>query len=173
MKKFILIIIALFISTNSFSQELDLGIKAGANFATITDYDNASSITGFLAGAFATIKFSDKIAIQGDLLYSQQGANFDAEELDLDYINFPIVLKYYLFKRLNIHAGSQFGFLINDTNLGTESYDLSGVIGVGLDLPLGLRVDGRYNFGVTDILDIVNVKGKNSVFSLSLGFSFI
>ena len=32
----------------------------------------------------------------------------------------------------------------------TESTDVSGVVGLGLDLPLGFRVDGRYNFGLTE-----------------------
>ncbi len=171
MKKLILLVFTIFLTTNSFSQGIDVGIKAGATFATITDVAGLSNKTGFLAGAFATIKFSDKIAIQGDLLYSQQGAEFDGGEFDLDYINFPIVFKYYIVKRLNIHAGPQFGVVVSDNNLGNESYDLSGVIGVGLDLILGLRVDARYNAGITDILDFA--KGKNSVFSIAVGFSFI
>ena len=29
--------------------------------------------------------------------------------------------------------------------------EISGIIGLGYDLPFGLRIDGRYNFGLTDI----------------------
>jgi len=171
MKKLILLVFTVLITTTTFAQGIDVGIKAGATFATITDIPDTSTKTGFLAGAFVTLKFSDKIAIQGDALFSQQGTEFDGGEFDLDYINFPIVFKYYIVKRLNIHAGPQFGVVVNDNDLGYESYDLSGVIGVGLDLILGLRVDARYNAGITDILDFA--KGKNSVFSIAVGFSFI
>ena len=55
-----------------------------------------STKTGYVGGAFVTIKFSDKIAIQGDLLYSQQGVELDVDKINLDYINFPLVLKYYI-----------------------------------------------------------------------------
>ena len=100
MKKLFVIVFTVLLTSTAFAQGLDIGIKAGVNFATINGGPDVSSITGFLAGGFATIKFSDKIAIQGDLLYSQQGAEFDAGEFKLDYINVPIVFKYYLVKRL-------------------------------------------------------------------------
>ena len=182
MKKLILIVFAIFLTTTTFAQGIDVGIKAGATFANLTDIDDASTKTGFLIGAFATLKFSDKLALQGDLLYSQQGADFDAGKIDLDYINFPVVIKYYIVKRLNIQAGPQFGYVINDNlnNTRFESFDVSGVVGIGVDLPLGFRVTGRYNFGLTDIsfVDIYDgvsfdTNTKNSVFSLTAGFSFL
>jgi len=128
--------------------------------------------TGLLVGAFVTLKFSDKLALQGDVLFSQQGAEVNLGDIDLDYINMPIVLKYYIVKRLNIQAGPQFGFLTKD-HLSSESYDVSGVVGVGVDLPLGFRVDGRYNFGLTKIFPTTESSVKNSVVSIAVGFSFI
>ena len=54
----------------------------------------------------------------------------------------------------------------------TESNDVSGVVGLGLDLPLGFRVDGRYNFGLTEVFpDLADV--KNQVFSLSIGWTLL
>ena len=55
-----------------------------------------------------------RLRLQGDVLYSQQGAEFDLGKVDLDYVNVPIVFKYYLVKRLNLHVGPQFGFLVSD-----------------------------------------------------------
>ena len=161
-------------TAKSFSQGVDLGIKVGANFATLTELPNVDTRTGLNFGAFFTIKFNDKIAIQGDVLYSQQGAEFDLDKVDLDYVNVPIVFKYYLVKRLNLHVGPQFGFLVSDFDASEfedsyESTDVSGVVGLGLDLPLGFRVDGRYNFGLTEFLPDV----KNNVFSLSVGWSIL
>ncbi len=183
MKKLIITVFTILLSATTFAQGIDVGIKAGANFATLTDVSDVSTRTGLLIGAFVTLKFSDKMALQGDVLYSQQGANVDIDgvkDFELDYINFPIVFKYYIVKRLNIQAGPQFGTVVNDNDLGGfQSFDVSGVVGIGVDLPLNLRVTGRYNFGLSDI-SFVNIDGysfdtsaKNSVFSLSVGFSFL
>ncbi len=167
MKKIILLLFIVLSSSVVIAQGIDLGIKAGANFADITDVDNASSRSGLIFGAFATLKFSDKIAIQGDLLYSQKGT----EDIDLDYINLPVVFKYYLVKRLNIHAGPQFGINIKDDDTDSEPADVSGVVGLGVDLPLGFRIDGRYNFGLTKIIDQSN--SKHSVISIAVGWTII
>ena len=174
MKKIIFLALMVLFTAKSLSQGVDLGIKVGANFATLTELPNVDTRTGLNFGAFFTIKFNDKIAIQGDVLYSQQGAEFDLDKVDLDYVNVPIVFKYYLVKKLNLHIGPQFGFLVSDFDASEfedsyESTDVSGVVGLGLDLPLGFRVDGRYNFGLTEFLPDV----KNNVFSLSVGWTLL
>ena len=187
MKNFILIVFTVLFTTIAFAQGIDLGIKAGATFANLTNVTDASTKTGFVGGAFVTIKFSDKIAIQGDLLYSQQGAKLELEldDINLNYIIFPIVLKYYIIKRINIQAGPQFGTVVND-NLGEVfgpndiiSFDITGVVGIGIDLPLNLRITGRYGFGLSEFSfiefegDTKETNSKNSVFSLTAGFSFL
>lgn len=181
MKKLIFAVITLFIGTTAFSQEIDLGVKAGANFANISDVDDLSSKTGFQAGIFAGINFTDKVGIQADLLYSQQGAEFDAGEFDLSYVNVPVVLKYYLVQGLNVQAGPQFGFIVDDKIsldvfgdiADAEKADVSGIVGAGYDFPFGVRVDARYNFGFTDVSKDVDGKNKNSVISIALGYSFL
>lgn len=165
------------------SQNIDLGIKVGANFATISDVTGADSKTGFVVGAFAGAKLGDKFGIQGDLLYSQQGAEFEIGDVDLSYVNVPVVAKYFVTDKFNIQLGPQFGFIVDDNIksdiLEAESFDLSGVAGIGLHLPFGLRADARYNFGLTDILkstdsDIkVSEPGKNTVITISVGYSFL
>ncbi|MDT0554987.1 porin family protein [Patiriisocius hiemis] len=184
MKKLILITLALISTSTFFGQGLDLGIKAGVNFATITDASGLDNRTGFVGGVFVGGKFNDKIGLQADLLYSQQGAEFELGEFDLNYVNVPIVLKYYLTDIVNVQLGPQFGILIDDdtqtvvgetiNDIATNDFDLSGVVGVGLDIPLGIRVEGRYNFGLSDVPDNDGFdKGKNSVITLSLGYSFL
>ena len=187
MKNFILLFFMLLLSATTFAQGIDLGIKGGATFANLTGVTDGSSKIGFVGGAFVTIKFSDKIAIQGDLLYSQQGVELDVDKINLDYINFPIVLKYYIIKRVNIQAGPQFGTVIND-NLGEvigpndiNSFDITGIVGIGIDLPLNLRITGRYGFGLSEFyfsefenfIVTKETNTKNSVFSLTAGFSFL
>jgi len=178
MKKLAVLVVAILLSTSGFAQGLDFGVKAGANFSSFSDASNVSNKTGFLGGIFAAVKFGDKLAIQPELLYSQQGAEFDTGKIDLNYVNVPVIVKYYLFQGFNLQAGPQFGFVVDDNvskvfNNVTEaeSFDLTGVLGLGYDFAFGLRFDGRFNFGLSDTFS--EGKGKNSVFSLALGYSFL
>lgn len=175
-KLFFLSILGIFAFNVSTAQSLDFGPKIGANFSNLSDasglkFDNK---TGLQAGIFLGIKF-DSFAIQPELLYSQQGADSDFGDFNLDYVTIPVILKYYLIGGLNIQVGPQFGFVVNDDfpsaeDIDTNSFDFSGAVGAGVDLPLGFRVAARYNFGITDVTDN---GGKNGVFSVALGFSFL
>jgi len=178
MKKLILIVFTSMICTSLSAQGLDFGIKAGANFTSLSDATGFSDKTGFVFGVFAGAKFGESVGIQADLLYSQQGATFNRKDIDLNYLNIPVVLKYYLTESINVQGGPQFGFVVNDNykeitnNLKeAESFDLMGVVGIGLELPLGIRASGRYHFGLTEI-DKENNR-KNSVITLALGYSFL
>jgi Outer membrane protein beta-barrel domain len=178
MKKLLILVLAIGFSTQTFSQGLDFGIKAGANFANITDATGLTNKTGFVVGVFAGAKLNDKLGIQGDLLYSQQGAKFDAGEIDLNYVIIPVVIKYYITESLNLQAGPQFGFVVDDNFkevfIGVseaESFDLTGVVGAGFEFPFGIRVSGRYNFGLTDIMK--SGDGKNTVATVAVGYSFL
>lgn len=181
MKK-VLIALLVIISTNTLSaQGLDFGVKAGVNFSSIRDASGLDNRTGFVAGIFLGGKLNDNLGVQADLLYSQQGAEFEFGSFDLDYINVPIVLKYFVSESLNIQLGPQFGVIINDdaqtllgetiNDIATNDFDISAVVGLGFDLPMGIRLDGRYNFGLTDVSK--NSEGKNSVITLAVGYSFL
>lgn len=156
------------------AQSLDLGLKLGANFANLNDASGFKNKTGLQAGAFAAIGF-DHWAIQPEVLYSQQGAKTDFGDFDLDYVSVPVMLKFYLIGNvLNVQAGPQFGFLTHQSlkdQIEAKDVDVSGTVGLGVDLPFGFRLDGRYNFGFSDALN--NDKGKNGVFSLAVGYSFL
>ncbi|HLS12366.1 MAG TPA: porin family protein [Flavobacteriaceae bacterium] len=184
MRKLFFIVLIGFLGVGiSTAQELDLGLKVGANFAEFSDVKGAdlSNKTGFQIGAFAAIRMGN-VAIQPELLYSQQGAKFNHEKIELDYVNVPVMLKYYLIQGLNLQVGPQFGFVVND-NIGkvfneiaeSNDFDVSGLVGVGLDLPFGIRLDGRYNFGFSDAIksNSGGPSAKNSVFTLSIGYSFL
>jgi opacity protein-like surface antigen len=177
----IIFITLMFLSITSFSQSKEcncsIGIKVGMNFSSITDATGLSNRTGYQAGFFAGVKFNDFIGIQADLLYSQQGADFDLDKLDLNYINIPVLFKYYVIRGLNLQAGPQFGFVMNDNfedffeDVEAEKFDLTGVVGVGYDLFTRIKLEARYNFGITDIRK--DEDWKNTVVSLSLGYSFL
>lgn len=178
MKKLLIVCALFFGFTSVQAQEIDLGIKAGANFASVSDAKDLDNKTGFRAGAFFGLKY-DNIGIQPELIYSEQGGESgnDFGDFELNYVNIPVMFKYYIIGDIiNVQVGPQFGFVVNDdlpdaSDVESKDFDLSGAAGIGVEVPFGFRLEARYNFGLTDIAD--NQSGKNSVISVALGWSFL
>lgn len=177
MKKIGLVaILTLFVSAAAFSQaQIALGLKGGVNISKF-DESAADNITSVHAGAFALIKLT-KIGIQPEILFSQQGAKFDGQELKNSYVTIPVMLKVYLISGLNLQAGPQFGFLTKaelegqDVKDAFKGSDISANIGLGWDLPFGLTVDARYNLGLQDVTDDPSFDAlKSRVIQLSIGY---
>jgi len=184
----------------AFSQaSVALGLKGGLNFSKIDPSAGTSNIdnaTGFHAGIFGLVKVA-MIGVQPEIIFSKQGSTFQVDtenyEANFDYINVPILLKFYLPLGLNIQAGPQFGFLtvadLKNTATSTTSpddvkglfsdkSDMAVAIGAGWDLPFGLTVDARYNIGLSDMSFTPNgassqVEFKNKVIQLSVGYKLI
>jgi hypothetical protein len=135
---------------------------------------------------------ADIFSIQVEALYSGQGFKYDFEsilgeneevEYQLDYINVPVLAKVYVLEGLSLEVGPQFSFKVNeeidgdptddegDTDLD-EANDFEFGIAAGLTFQtqMGLFATGRYNMGLTDIID--DVDGKNSVFQIGVGYKF-
>ncbi|APG59382.1 porin family protein [Christiangramia salexigens] len=161
------------------------GIKAGVNFASLNgdDLDDLDGRTNFHLGALAEFGLSETFSIQPEVMYSGQGAKLkeSGEELTIqfDYINVPVLAKFYATEGLSLEVGPQFGFNINskmefdgDTEEieDSEGFDLSGAFGVGYQLDQGIFFQARYNLGLTDVITDEDV--KNGVFQFSAGFRF-
>lgn len=178
MKKTLLTLSMVLVASIAFSQaKIELGLKGGANFAN-TDISGAESITAYHAGLYGMVKIAN-IGIQPELLLSKQGSEFPAGgEFNLNYVNIPVMFKYYLPMGLNFQAGPQFGFLLkaedqagNDLKDGLKSSDLSAAVGAGWDAPFGLSFTARYVMGLSDINDTAGASSvKNKMFQLSLGY---
>src|SRR5690606_14589683 len=148
---------------------------------------------GFHVGAVAEIKFNDKFSLQPEVLYSAQGAKEKGEgdgKMNNDYINIPIMAKYYFVEGFSIEAGPQVGFLMKseakgenasvDTKDFYKSVDFGLGIGLAYDLPMGLFVNARYNIGLSKINEDFDFGGitvetedlKNNVIQIGVGFKF-
>ena len=167
------------------AQEISFGAKAGVNFASLNgdDLEDLDSRTNFHLGAVVEFSLSEQFSIQPEVMYSGQGAKIkeggEEATLQFDYINIPILAKYYVTEGLSLELGPQIGLNINsklefdgDTEEieDTESLDLAGAFGLGYKLDQGLFFQARYNLGFTDISKDEDV--KNGVFQLSVGYSF-
>ncbi len=192
MKK-IFFVTVLFVGTTglSFGQvAFSVGIKGGPNFATI-EGENLDEVysnrTGYHAGAFISLK-ATKFGIQPEVIFSSQGSTIELSQeglLRFNYINIPVMVKFYPVSFLNFQVGPQFGFLTSaeeviagieaDVSSLYKDSDLTMALGFGLELPFGLNLDARYNLGVSDINDdpAQNALIKNQVYQVSLGFRFV
>ena len=192
MRKLILVS-ALFLGLATISHAqvgFSAGVKGGLNFSQI-EGDNVNDIyetrTGYNAGAFVNIKIQ-RLGIQPEVMFSSQGSKLDLNQSTIhkfNYINIPVLVKFYPVDFLSLQAGPQFGFMSsakqiidNATEDITTIYkdsDISLALGIGLELPFGLNVEGRYNVGVSDINDDPNTADllKNQVYQVSVGFRFL
>ena len=183
MKK--LLLSALFVTAFGFTtqaQEVQFGVKAGVNIADLGgDVDTEGSLTSFHVGGVAEVKLTETFSVQPELLYSMQGANIaDGVDLELSYLNVPIMAKYYVMEGLSIEAGPQVGFLLSadqdgeDVKDTVKSVDFALNGGVAYDLQMGVFFQARYSAGLSDINDVdgVDMKATNNVFSLSVGYKF-
>ena len=203
MKKIILTVAAVMaLSTAAKAQDTNsgnvkLGIKAGLNVATVTGDvpDDVESRAGFHAGIVAEFKVAPNFSIQPELLYSQQGFKYDLAEdgfivattLKLDYLNLPVLAKYYVIEGFSIEAGPQFGYRLSSklkyeaSGIGnyeadfedeTNEVDFSLVGGLAYDLPIGLFFQARYTAGLSKINNDNDGSTKNGVFQASVGYKF-
>ena len=202
MKKLLLLTFLLGAFTMN-AQEITFGAKAGLNISSwagdeTEDYD---SRTSFHLGATAEIAISDVFSLQPELLFSSQGvksefsdSGFSSENsLVTNYIQIPVMAKYYVTEGLSLEAGPQIGFLMSANSEGsltfdgeTESYDedvkeLFNSLDFGLNIGAGYKLDSglnfalRYNLGLSNLVDGADDEDfsvTNRVLQLSVGFTF-
>lgn len=187
-------------ATGLAQQQVKFGPKAGVNLANLSGMDDTDMKIGFHVGAVAEIKFNDKFSLQPELLYSAQGTKIDMSmdipmigklefeyKTNLDYINIPIMAKYYFVEGFSVEVGPQVSFLIKaeekaksdgesetlDIKDGLNSIDFGLGFGLAYDLSQGLFINARYNLGLTDIVKDNNGDAvKNSVIQVGVGFKF-
>ena len=95
-----ILILASLIPITHFSQHfsLGLGIKAGLNFANVTNASsiNSKSQTGFHVGALLAPSSKTILSSRTELLYSRQGYNYstgtNTGSVNLDYVLFAQML---------------------------------------------------------------------------------
>lgn len=190
MKKIILIAFtALFACAVMNAQDhnrMYFGPKLGLNITTITNTDYNSWRAGVNVGAFALYHYNEYIGAQAELLYSMGGANYgNGNNIKTGYIAIPILAKIYLYDRLALNLGPQFGFRVYD-KIGTPSdfdykddnafnvFDLQFQLGLSYEFNFGLMADFRYGIGLTNAIKSSYNGGnnKNQMFQLSVGWMF-
>ncbi|AXG72086.1 outer membrane protein beta-barrel domain protein [Kordia sp. SMS9] len=197
MKKIYILFVVLGIGFTANAQKISFGFKGGLNSSWVTG-DSSDGITpriGVHLGVMSEFSLSEKFSIQPELIYSQQGAQQDVaftldgftiqeEELKArqNYVNLPVLAKYYITENFSIEAGPQIGFLLSaeqegagievDAKDALKSIDFAASLGVSYKLNSGLSFGARYNAGVSNVNDVEGVTDDNfnGVLQVSIGY---
>jgi hypothetical protein len=177
MKKILLLAVFTVLGfANVNAQEIKFGAKAGLNFSTVngSNTNNIDYVTSYHVGVVSEIPISDKFSFQPEIMYSRQGYSFNNDIVAMNYLNIPLMGKYYVTKGLSLEAGPQIGFLLSAKNEGVKvtnsftTFDFGANFGVGYKLENGLNFGARYNLGITK----VDTDNRNGVFQVSVGYFF-
>lgn len=195
MKKLLLSIFAVCaISTLSFAQDFTYGAKVGISMSSVSiaDIDGVSvekdMRTSLNFGGFAKFQMSSWMALQGEVLYSMQGAKLKwitdgtgySGKLKLNYLSIPIMAKFYMFEGVFAEVGPQVAFLLKKeceddlasykSGFDFRTVDLDINMGLGYEFEMGLMLGARYSMGTIDA--IKDKKSKNGVLSVYAGWAF-
>ena len=175
-------------SITSQAQLFKLGLKAGVNYANqngtaitvnSTNY-KTEAISNYHIGLLAEVKLGERFSIQPEVLYSTQGAKYDAVGVandftnDIGYISIPVMAKINLNNTFSLDFGPQASFLMSkkkDVSINDQkNLDFGAGGGLTIYITKGLFLQGRYIVGLTEISP--EAKVKNSVLQVSAGFLF-
>jgi len=157
---------------NNDDQGIGIGIKAGLNYANITNASsiNSSNQTGFLIGMFFSPRSKSIFSSRTELIYSRQGYNYASNSVtgsvNLDYILLPQMMAINITKFLQVQLGMQIAFLVNakadsSSNSSKGSYssvldycnkfDYGATGGVEVHPFKGTLIGARYNISFGDL----------------------
>ncbi len=179
--------------------EFRWGLKAGANFASVTNLSEGiekdKGRAGFVGGAFAKIPLKHFVSIRPELLFHMKGstlivpgdASLARERFAMNYVEMPVSIDFDLPYFLDFHAGVQGSLLIfkkfefNGTEIEAADDNFNNTefgwhVGTGIDLGnIGIHV--RFQQSLTSFYDITSfggekVKPRNWGISLTGAYMF-
>ncbi len=183
--KQIFVIVCIFLSGIMYAQNQQTELKLGFNVASLnSESDDLTSRISFHAGFGMENQISDQLSLLPEILFSSQGAkikNGSKREFRLNYVNLPIMLRFYPDSGFYLEAGPQAGILVSARQTAEDEYDsdIENLKGqdYGFNLGLGYKsssvvaIGARYYFGLRDINDYeFGEKLKNGVLQISLSF---
>ncbi|OAB81688.1 porin family protein [Cochleicola gelatinilyticus] len=162
------------------NEATDYGFKGGLNYSSLIDNNSNglqpdySGKIGFYIGAFLSLDLNEKFTLRPELLFSQQGSNFNIDFSDLNIFDpddprfiastdgsinesiilLPVLLQFGVAEKLGLGFGPQFGYVLSrkidyDTNpINTQFIQNDD----SEKIELGISLDAEYllndNFGL-------------------------
>lgn len=206
MKKFFLSIVAALLAVPTFAQyssggfslsesSVYYGARIGLNLSTLTgDVDNLNSKAGLNLGGVIGLRISEStpVFLESGLYFTMNGAKKDKNEVNLNYLEIPILIKYGIQVADEIailpYLGPTIGFGIggkmkgdgwSESSFGSDKYarpDVGIKLGCGAEYNK-LYLELGYKFGITNIADWKDNNNNdasvhNGAFFVNFGVNF-
>jgi len=192
-----IIFLSLFVSAGAMAQNYGFGVKAGVNGSDFrTGNDNFEMKLGYLLGIYANLRLSERVGFQPELVYSNQGAATNDIDVNLNYLNIPMMFKLYVTPAVNLQLGPYIGFIVDkrltsdldnldkdDIEDSFKGLDVGLAGGINFEAAGGFNVGVRYAYGFSDVNKgydqtvggsaiSFDSDASNSIIEFALGFTF-
>ena len=210
MKKIAIALMCMIMATGAAmaQKQFTFGPKIGVDYTHYwgKDVEHGGQLN-YQAGLFMEYRFTDKFSVAPEVVFAAQGGKYEVQRLGItyketdhvNYINVPVMLKFYVCPEVSIDFGPQVGFNIYSKNTseikaGSEKdkrttdlkdYTKSVDFGLGLGLTYNIAKDvfvqGRYTMGLTKVFDnkdnkVLEILGfdkpKHGNAQISIGYRF-
>lgn len=204
MKKTLALIAAAIVCMSA-SAQVQFGAKVGFDMTHFWGKDVPHAMQpNYQAGLMMEYKFNPNFAIAPEVVFAAQGGK-ETENVDVDdvpgvfqavgtyhtnYINVPVMLKYYVTPAVSIDFGPQVGFNVYskmtasgkagnieakqtvDLKDFTNTVDFGLGLGATYNLTDNAFVQARYNLGLTNVYNVDDAKAKNGNLQIAFGMKF-
>jgi hypothetical protein len=190
-------LLIVFLSSAAYAQiGLSKGLIGGLNIATLGGSDasgDAKTLMGYAGGVFLELNIPGPFSVEAEGLYSQKGSKYSGVVVTITdtyaYADIPILLKYFFpvpVVKPYLYAGPCYSILLSANRKTDSPYytggetdikdmmaanDLGAVVGIGARFSI-VRIDARYNFGLSTIDKNGTLKVYNRVAALYAGIEF-
>ena len=197
MKK-VFVLIAAAIVCMSASAQVQFGGKVGFDLTNFWGSDVEHGMKpSYQVGLLMEYKMSPKFAIAPEVVFASQGGKYKALDLNFfnldiektvtfntNYINIPVMLKYYVTPSFSVDLGPQLGVNVYskysiegvddaiDVKDNTKTVDFGVGLGGTHNLTNNAFVQARYTMGMTKVFDGDHNKEKNGNIQVAFGMKF-
>ena len=207
MKKLTIALMCLLLSAGAAmaQKKFTFGPKVGVDFTHFWGKETKSfwgykGVFNYQAGAFFEYRFSDKFAIAPEVVFAAQGDKFSYDVFDeegnvvgdgscsynINYINVPVMFKYYVAPSFSIDFGPQIGVNVyskvtykepeghesgtSDNKDDTKAFDIGVGLGMTYNITNDVFVQGRYTLGLSSVFEWGEIKNGNA--QIAIGYRF-
>jgi hypothetical protein len=185
-------------------KQFTFGPKIGVDYTHYWGEDvNHGGQLNYQAGLFMEYRFTNKFSIAPEVVFAAQGGKYDVKDYNdgdgyfdakftdnINYINIPVMFKYYLTPALSIDLGPQLGINVyskytveskdkhlniketEDQKDDTKAIDVGVGLGLTYNITNDVFVQGRYTLGLTEVFDKSWDTGKNGNAQIAIGYRF-
>ena len=177
--------------------QVQFGAKVGADLTNFWGENVEHGMKpAYQVGVLMEYKFNDKFAIAPEAVFAAQGGKYEDEfagikadvTYNTNYINVPVMLKYYVAPNFAIDLGPQVGFNVYskvtseasagsvsgketvDWKDGTKAVDFGVGLGGTYSLTENAFLQARYTLGLTEVFD--GGEAKNGNIQVAFGWKF-